>query len=140
MVLLGVSGDELQRQARLLLNMAGRRVDGIVMVPALGTTPEAIAGLDVPTLLLARRVSGVETDYVGSDNDNGTESATEHLISVHGCRKLAFFGGTEKSSARLERQSGFMRAVKANRLQQRKAWRPPCAADRRIARAQARSS
>jgi LacI family transcriptional regulator len=137
-VLLGISGDDPQRQARLVSNMAGRRVDGIVMVPAQGTEAEAIEALDMPTLLLARRVPGLDVDYVGGDNENGTESATDHLISVHGCRRLAFFGGTHGSSARLERLTGFMRAVKANDLEQQEAWRRACVADRRLARAKAR--
>jgi LacI family transcriptional regulator len=137
-VLLGVSGDDPQRQRRLLLSMVGRRVDGIVMVPARGTEAEVVAALQTPMLMLARRVDGLDADYVGGDNVNGSEAATEHLISVHGCRRLAFFGGSTGSSARTERLTGFLRATKRHSLLEDDAWRPTSTADRREARSRAR--
>ena len=137
-VLLGVSGDDVARQDRLLRNMAGRRVDGIVMVPAQGTDAKAVVSLEAPVLLLARRVPGLDADYVGGDNEAGAATATEHLISDHGCRRVGFFGGTEGSSARLERTSGYARVMAAHRLPTDPSRQAPCPADRRIARERAR--
>ena len=132
-VLLGVSGDDPVRQERLLRSMAGRRVDGIVMVPAKNTQPADVVAFETPMLMLARRVRGLNVDYVGGDNLNGSHAAAEHLISMHQCRRLAFFGGVAGSS-REERESGFLRAITENGLEQHEQWRPACASDRRLAR------
>jgi LacI family transcriptional regulator len=136
-VLLGVSGDDVRRQNRLVLSMAGRRVDGIVMVPAQGTDPTTITSLEAPVLLLARRVSGLVVDYVGGDNEAGAAAATDHLIEEHGCRQLGFFGGTDGSSARIERLAGYGRALAAHELPIDTGRQLPCPADRSLAREQA---
>ena len=135
-VLLGVSADDPERQQRLLLSMAGRRVDGIVMVPAKGTTAVSVAASETPMLMLTRRVPGLNVDYVGGDNVHGAYAATNHLISVHDAHRLSYFGGVEGSSLR-ERTSGFQRALTEHDLEQRAAWRE-CASDRRLARTAAR--
>ena len=137
-VLLGVSGDDHVRQKRLLMNMAGRRVDGLVMVPAQGTSPDLLGILELPTLLLARRVPSAFADYVGGDNERGSHAVTQHLMDVHGCRELAFFGGAEGSSARLERLTGYTRALEGHHLHHRAERDRSCPADRRLARATAR--
>jgi LacI family transcriptional regulator len=135
-VLLGVSGDDPQRQQRLLISMAGRRVDGIVMVPAKGTTAAEVVAIETPMLMLTRRVSGLGVDYIGGDNVAGIRAATEHLITAHGARRLAFFGGVMGSS-RQERTRGFLDAVAEHGLEERETWRPQCASDRRAARKRA---
>lgn len=137
-VLLGVSAEDPDRQQRLLLNMVGRRVDGIVMVPAQGTDAESIRGLSVPMVLLTRRVEGLDVDYVGGDNLNGSERITQHLINKHGARRLAFFGGVEGSSGRAERLQGFLSAVSTNDLEIQESHQLTCASDRSMARERAR--
>jgi LacI family transcriptional regulator len=112
-VLLGVTGEDIDRQTRLLRNMSGRRADGIILIPAHGTTAAALAGSDRPLILLARRVEGLDVDYVGGDNRAGARSAVEHLIAQHGCRLIAFVGGFDDSSARQERLAGFLEGAEA---------------------------
>jgi LacI family transcriptional regulator len=136
-VLLGVSGEDPVRQARLLRSMTGRRVDGIVMVPARGTKASDVVVLETPMLMLTRRVPGLSVDYVGGDNVNGSFAAAEHLITAHQCRRLAFFGGLEGSSLD-ERTSGFLRALADHGLEKHERWRPQCESDRRLARVKAR--
>lgn len=138
-VLLGVSADDPLRQQRLLLNMAGRRVDGVVMVPAEGTTATEVDVLGIPTVLITRRLEGSSADYVGGDNVTGAERATQHLISVHGARRLAFFGGAVRSSGRQERIQGFLDACAYNGVEVSAEDQLPCAADRRAAREGARA-
>jgi LacI family transcriptional regulator len=104
--LLGVSGEDRDMQHRLVKSLVERNVDGIVLVPAHGTTPGDLPDLlGTPLVLLARRLNGMDVDYVGAQNRDGGYAAAEHLYS-HGCRQIAFVGGYTDSSAREERARG----------------------------------
>jgi len=103
---LAVSGEDRDLQHRLVMSLVERNVDGIVLVPAHGTTPDDLPNLlDTPLVLLARRLNGMDVDYVGAQNRDGGYAAAEHLDS-HGCRRIAFVGGFTDSSAREERAGG----------------------------------
>ena len=103
---LAVSGEDRDLQHRLVMSLVERNVDGIVLVPAHGTTPDDLPNLlDTPLVLLARRLNGLDVDYVGAQNRDGGYAAAEHLYS-HGCRRIAFVGGFTDSSAREERAGG----------------------------------
>ena len=104
--LLAVSNEDRDLQYRLIKSLVERNVDGIVLVPARGTTPDDLPHLlGTPLVLLARRLPGMDVDYVGAQNRDGGYAAAEHLYS-HGCRRIAFVGGFTDSSAREERASG----------------------------------
>jgi DNA-binding LacI/PurR family transcriptional regulator len=104
--LLAVSGEDRDLQHRLVKSLVERNVDGIVLVPAHGTTPSDLPDLlGTPLVLLARRLYGLDVDYVGAQNRDGGYAAAEHLYS-HGCRRIAFVGGFTDSSAREERAGG----------------------------------
>ena len=104
--LLAVSGEDRALQHRLVKSLVERNVDGIVLVPAHGTQPGDLPDLvGTPLVLLARRLNGLDVDYVGAQNRDGGYAAAEHLYS-HGCRRIAFVGGFTDSSARQERAGG----------------------------------
>jgi LacI family transcriptional regulator len=104
--LLAVSGEDRDLQHRLVKSLVERNVDGIVLVPAHGTAPDDLPDLlGTPLVLLARRLNGMDVDYVGAQNRDGGYAAAEHLYS-HGCRRIAFVGGFPDSSARVERAGG----------------------------------
>jgi DNA-binding LacI/PurR family transcriptional regulator len=104
--LLAVSGEDRDMQHRLVRSLVERNVDGIVLVPAHGTTPNDLPDLlGTPLVLMARRLNGMDVDYVGAQNRDGGYAAAEHLYS-HGCRRIAFVGGYADSSAREERAGG----------------------------------
>jgi DNA-binding LacI/PurR family transcriptional regulator len=104
--LLAVSGENRALQRRLVKSFVERNVDGIVLVPAHGTQPGDLPDLvGTPLVLLARRLNGLDVDYVGAQNRDGGYAAAEHLYS-HGCRRIAFVGGFTDSSARQERAGG----------------------------------
>jgi DNA-binding LacI/PurR family transcriptional regulator len=104
--LLAVSGEDLELQHRLVTSLVERNVDGIVLIPAHGTTPSDLPDLlGTPLVLMARRLNGMDADYVGAQNRDGGYAAAEHLYS-HGCRRMAFVGGYIDSSARAERGGG----------------------------------
>jgi LacI family transcriptional regulator len=102
--LLAVSGEDRELQHRLVTSLVERNVDGVVLIPAHGTTPNDLPNLlGIPLVLMARRLKGMNVDYVGAQN--GGYTAAEHLYS-HGCRRIAFIGGYTDSSARAERAGG----------------------------------
>ncbi len=104
--LLAVSNEDRELQHQLIKSLVERNVDGIVLVPAHGTTPDNLPNLlGTPLVLLARRLQGMDVDYVGAQNRDGGYAAAEHLYS-HGCRRIAFVGGFTDSSAREERAGG----------------------------------
>jgi DNA-binding LacI/PurR family transcriptional regulator len=104
--LLAVSSEDRALQNRLVKSLVERNVDGIVLVPAHGTLPDDLPDLlGTPLVLLARRLNGMDVDYVGAQNRDGGYAAAEHLYS-HGCRQIAFVGGFADSSAREERARG----------------------------------
>lgn len=104
--LLAVSGEDRDLQHRLVKSLVERNVDGIVLIPAHGTTANDLPELlGTPLVLMARRLNGMDVDYVGAQNRDGGYAAAEHLYS-HGCRRIAFVGGYADSSARDERASG----------------------------------
>jgi LacI family transcriptional regulator len=104
--LLAVSNEDRYLQHRLITSLVERNVDGIVLVAAHGTTPDNLPNLlGTPLVLLARRLQGMDVDYVGAQNRDGGYAAAEHLYG-HGCRRIAFVGGFTDSSAREERAGG----------------------------------
>jgi LacI family transcriptional regulator, galactose operon repressor len=137
-LLLGVSAEDVARQTRLLRSMTARRVDGIVLIPAHGTVAENVDAGPTPVLLLARRVPGLDVDYVGADNQSGAREATSHLINVHGSRRPVFVGGFVGSSARGERLAGFELAAEAAGIQIPALEPFACSPERAIARGVAR--
>lgn len=104
--LLAISNEDIELQAKQVRSLVERGVDGIVLIPAHGTTAVDLPDRSgVPTVLLARRVDDLEADFVGAVNNGGAYAAAEHLWQ-HGCRRIAFFGGYADSSARAERLAG----------------------------------
>ncbi|MGH3339464.1 MAG: LacI family DNA-binding transcriptional regulator, partial [Propionibacteriaceae bacterium] len=91
--LLAVSGEDRPLQHHLIKSLVERNVDGIVLIPAHGTTPEDLPDLlGTPLVLMARRMNGMNADYVGAQNRDGGYAAAEHLYG-HDCRRIAFVGG-----------------------------------------------
>ena len=133
-VLLGISAEDRARQRRVLVSMSERRVDGVVVIPAHQSEPADFAGLHMPIVMLARRVKGFETDYVGGDNYAGSVAATNHLLVTHGARRPAFIGGHVYSSAREERLGGFLSAAGVLGIKVPVRNQPACVPDRVVAR------
>jgi len=136
-VLLGVTDEDRALQARLIRGMVERRVDGLVLIPASGTTAQDLQVVgNVPLILLARRVEGLSADYVGADNVAGARAAAFHLLVRHGCRTIAFIGGLDGSSARSEKLAGMRQALTevADSDAARHMIAPTCRLDRLSAR------
>jgi LacI family transcriptional regulator len=112
-VLLGHNYESTSKQASLIHVMQEYGVDGLLLTPAHLTTAADLAPLlaaEVPHVLVTRYVEGHAVPYVGADNVAGARLVTEHVIG-HGAKRVAFLGGPEPSSARIDRRRGVEAAI-----------------------------
>lgn len=81
------------RERVVLQALVARRVDGIVIVPAGGSSPvdPLVRASGTPVVYVDRPVGGDACDTVLSDNRGGLRSAVEHLVA-HGHRRIGFLG------------------------------------------------
>lgn len=107
-LLTGYSRDRLDRQDEQVQVMIQRQVDGLLLLPAIGSEgsmvgPSALAS-GTPLVQLARYFSD-EFDYVGPDNLVASVLLAQHISSL-GRGTATLIGGPLASSARIERMSG----------------------------------
>lgn len=101
----GRDGLELAR------SLAGK-VDGLAVLAG-SLTPKDLAEVSrrVPVVLMATRQAPRRLDFVGADNRGGTRAATEHLLTAHRIRDLAFVAGPARSPDSKERFVGYAAAL-----------------------------
>jgi len=93
--------------------LVSRKVDGLVIASA-QRTAKALKTLKTPYVLIDRRVSGLDANYVGTMDDAVGFLATSHLIE-QGCRRIAHLKGPALSTA-AGRLRGYRRALQKHRL------------------------
>jgi LacI family transcriptional regulator len=109
---IGYSRDRLERQREQLDAMVQRQVDGILLLPAIGTTLEnvgPVAGAYGPPLVQISRYFTDRFDYIGPDNLTASDEVAKHVASL-GCTSAILVGGPDGSSARRERLEGLRRS------------------------------
>lgn len=100
------------KEAMYLDLMRDENVAGVILAPtsqAADAFAEAVK-LDVPIVVIDRRVRGVEVDSVLIDNVEAAYKITEHLLD-HGHRRIGAIFGAGSTTGR-ERREGFMQAFK----------------------------
>jgi LacI family transcriptional regulator len=110
--------ESVEKQERSLQRMREQNVDGLIVCPAAGSSPdlvERLRGWNMPFIQALRYVSAQEGDYAGSDYQFGMEMITEHLIRL-GHRRIALVGGNLMHSAMLDRRAGFVAAMRRHGL------------------------
>lgn len=107
-LLVGYTRDDVGRQEQLIDTFLERGVDGIVLLPAIGTDPIGLAArlraLSLPVVLIARQ-EGAAAPYVGTDNRKAGAMLGEHLAQL-GARRLAFLGGQPGNLSFADRVAG----------------------------------
>jgi LacI family transcriptional regulator len=99
--------------------LVSRKVDGLVIASA-QRSPKALRAMKIPYVLVDRRIRGLETNYVGTKNEEVGYLATEHLIE-QGCRRIAHLKGPALSTAE-GRLRGYRRALSKHQLPARAEW------------------
>lgn len=112
-LILGQHEENPKVQERLMITMIESRVDGVMLVPAYGTSKtwlESLRSKGIQTLFLTRRFSGIDFPYFGADSADAAYLATKHLLS-HDVKKIVLVGGRSQSSPFNERKLGVQKAL-----------------------------
>jgi LacI family transcriptional regulator len=112
-LLLADSHGSVDGEARWLVGLSERRVDGLLVVPVHHHRSRAALariGNGLPLVQIDREVDGLGADSVGVDNDRGLAEIIAHLAE-RDVRRVALVGGPESSSTGRGRSLAFERAV-----------------------------
>lgn len=106
------SSQSAEEEGKRLRLLAGRLVDGIVMIPAGATSPHVpeIQARGIPVVFIDRLARGVDADAVLVDNVGGAREATEALIA-DGHRRIGFLGADLDVMTARERHEGYRKAM-----------------------------
>lgn len=105
--------DESETKEEKYANMlAQRQVDGVLLVPSCGNakTIKFFESNDINVVVLDRRISGVATDIVRSDSENGANRLANLLIGL-GHKRIAIITGPRDVSTSVDRVIGYQRAL-----------------------------
>lgn len=113
-ILLGNTGEDQDRERQLVADFLGRRVDGLIVVPAAGApathlAPEALGGR--PLVLASRLAAGVTADAVVLDDVGGSYRATQTLLEA-GHRRIGYLGNAASVFTGQRRFEGFANALR----------------------------
>lgn len=110
-LVLALTEDDSEREARQIRELVGARAAGVILVPTARPKPEARALLArVPHIQLLRRRPDLGEVWFGVDDASAIRSATGHLLAV-GHRRIAYIGGDDRLSTGAARASGYRDAL-----------------------------
>lgn len=107
------TNESCERQADFIRKMAEYNADGIIVSPAIGSTPEHFASKQVPVpplVFVSRAITDSGFDYVVNDDHEAGRLATERLLGL-GHRRIAVVGGDPEASPFGERLRGHRAAL-----------------------------
>lgn len=113
-ILLGNSGEDSAREGQLIADFLGRKVEGLIVVPAAGGAAGHLAGITAtrtPVVLASRLVEGVEADSVVLDDEGGAYTGTRTLLEA-GHRRIGYLGNVASVFTGQRRFAGFSRALR----------------------------
>lgn len=116
-LLLGETGEDVQREFRLVTSLLERRVDGIILAPGPGAEAVTLPLLErssTPTVLVDRMQPGQRLDQIGTDNAEPMARLVDHLAGEHGHRRIGLISGLSGLSTTEERVEGYRRGVRRN--------------------------
>ncbi len=105
-----------EKTRQLISLLRARYVDGYIITPPVGIESEikTLINDNLPVVLFDRYLPTVPTDYVGLDNYKGTYEAVKFLART--CRKIALVTLASEQTQMIERQTGYMAAIKEHQL------------------------
>lgn len=107
------TGEDFDRQDKIVTTLKEYNVATFIMCPAPGTTSEWLNLLveqGFPVINIMREIPFANVPTVLPDNRKGTRIATEHLLQ-QGLTEIAFIGGTDSISDYHERLAGYQDAM-----------------------------
>ncbi|PVH24084.1 LacI family DNA-binding transcriptional regulator [Sphingobacterium corticibacter] len=106
-------GNDTVKARELIQLFYDRQVDGFIITPTEGLE-DVVALLlknNVPVVLFDRYIPQVETNYVVSDNFNGSFRATKHLLENEDNRRIGFVSLYSDQTQMRDRMDGYMKAL-----------------------------
>jgi LacI family transcriptional regulator len=112
-VFFGNTDESEEKEKHYLEMILQKQVDGIMLVPAGGSTlsVERIRQNGTPLVLLDRYVTGQTVDVVRCDSEDGAYHLTRLLLDL-GHRQIDLLTGSTSVSTSAERAAGFCRAMR----------------------------
>jgi len=109
-----VSHDSPEEEAKRLRHLAERLVDGVVVIPATSTGKHFsfLQELNIPLVFVDRTVSDIKADSVLVENEGGAFEATRALIN-DGYKRIGYIGGLRELSIFRERYQGYEKAMES---------------------------
>jgi len=116
-VMLCNNDENPEKEKRYLSLLRDENVAGVILSPTRQTADNfsETSDLNIPMVIIDRKVSEVEVDNVLIDNVQAAHTLAAHLIE-HGYRRISGIFGIGSTTGR-ERQEGFMRALNDNHIQ-----------------------
>lgn len=112
--------DAMREEIRRLHRCLELRVDGIILRPvnddANAMYFNEVVERGVPLVVIDRKLPDFASDFVGTDDVAGGESAARKLIEK-GCRRLLVIHAGEKVSTSRERRDGFLAIARTDGVQ-----------------------
>jgi LacI family transcriptional regulator len=106
--------DESETKEEKYANMlAQRQVDGVLLVPSCGNakTIKFFEANGINVVVLDRRISGVRSDIICSDSENGANRLVKLLIGL-GHKRIAIITGPKDVSTSVDRVIGYQQALR----------------------------
>jgi len=122
-VLLCDCEEDTEVEARNVMLMRSRRVDGLVIAPVGGRHEhlEAVMAAGTPLVLLDRIFPDLAVPGVAADNAAGAALAVNHLIKA-GHKRIGCLQGLPESSTNAARVDGFLETMQRNHLPVPGSW------------------
>ncbi len=117
-LLLGNSSNNNNLEEKYLEIFEEKKVNGILLIPSgpmRDSLIDKLNNLDIPLIVLDRKLEGLKTPLVMSDNLEGGEVATRYLINL-GRKRIAFISGRSDVSVSQDRMKGYLKALKDNSI------------------------
>lgn len=111
-VIIANTGYDEEREVKCIKEMVGRRVEGLVIIPASVNTIKNIkeANIGLPIVYVAANAEETKDDYVVIDDFKMAWTATKYLLDL-GHKDIMFIGGSEKIPGIIARVKGFAKAL-----------------------------
>jgi LacI family transcriptional regulator len=103
------------KETNYLNLLVERRVDGVIIAPATCEKKRLVVlkQLQVPCVLIDRRVDGFKADQVYGDSRTGARLLIDHLIDL-GHRRIALINGPNTISTAHDRADGYRASLEAH--------------------------
>ncbi|MBW1995496.1 MAG: LacI family DNA-binding transcriptional regulator [Deltaproteobacteria bacterium] len=116
-LVLGNSNEDIEMEINFLRTFSNMRIDGLVLASTgrnqeirIQQEIECYKDLNIPVVLISRRLPGIDVDTVELENKKGAYLATRHLIE-NGHKRIGMISSSSHTSASSERIEGYMKAL-----------------------------